>query len=72
MDGLTFPGIIDDPGWTGGSCISASPEVGPELRRRRSLLIRRSSMASSLRADEMEMRWFLLCNASNELVAGVN
>jgi hypothetical protein len=29
MTGFTLPGMIDEPGWTAGSWISASPVAGP-------------------------------------------
>ena len=37
IDGFTLPGMIDEPGCTGGSVISASPARGPMLSSRRSL-----------------------------------
>ena len=33
IDGFTLPGMIDDPGWTAGSVISASPARGPMLKQ---------------------------------------
>ncbi len=37
--GLTFPGMIDEPGCRSGMCSSPSPVLGPEPIHRRSLLI---------------------------------
>ncbi len=39
ITGLTLPGMIDEPGCTGGSVISAIPVRGPLDSRRRSLAI---------------------------------
>jgi len=39
IDGFTFPGMMLEPGWAGGSTISASPVRGPEASSRRSLAI---------------------------------
>ena len=39
ITGFTFPGMIDDPGWTAGSEISKSPEVGPLPSQRMSFAI---------------------------------
>ena len=44
-DGFTLPGMIDDPGCTAGSAISARPARGPMLSSRRSLAILPSSTA---------------------------
>ena len=43
IEGLIFPGIMDEPGATAGRLISFSPVLGPEERRRRSLQILLSS-----------------------------
>ena len=45
-DGLTLPGMIDEPGCTGGSWISARPARGPMLSSRRSDAIFPTSTAS--------------------------
>ena len=50
MTGLTLPGIIEDPGCTGGSWSSPSPHLGPEASQRRSLQILVSVTAKPLRA----------------------
>ena len=39
ITGLTFPGMIELPGWTSGSVISPRPARGPEANQRRSLPI---------------------------------
>src|SRR5438067_796994 len=39
ITGLTFPGMIELPGWTSGRMISPRPARGPEANQRRSLPI---------------------------------
>src|SRR4051794_29577278 len=39
MTGLTLPGMMEEPGWTGGSSISPRPARGPEPIQRMSLAI---------------------------------
>jgi hypothetical protein len=46
IDGLTLPGMIDDPGCTGGSTISAIAVRGPDASRRRSDAMREISTAA--------------------------
>ena len=65
MLGLIFPGMMDEPGSTGGRTISPRPVFGPELRRRRSLQIFRRSSARSLRADDISARSVMNCVASS-------
>ncbi len=65
--GLTFPGMIDEPGWTTGNLISASPVLGPDESRRMSLAIRVRSCASVRNAP---LKWTgsaILCIDSNRL-----
>ena len=45
MTGFTFPGMIEEPGWTAGRLISASPVFGPEASSLRSPHIRTRSVA---------------------------
>ena len=45
IEGFTLPGMIDEPGCTAGSWISASPARGPIDRRRRSDAILPTSIA---------------------------
>ena len=52
IEGLTLPGMIEEPGWTGGSWISAIPARGPMLRSRRSLATFPNSTASLRNAPE--------------------
>ena len=52
ITGLTFPGIIDEPGCTDGRTISFIPVVGPDVRRRKSFATLISSNASSFRPLE--------------------
>lgn len=40
MDGFTFPGMIDDPGCTGGSFNSPRPAYGPDPRSLKSMAMR--------------------------------
>ena len=70
ITGLTLPGIIEEPGWTAGSVISASPVSGPELISRRSLAIRISSSASERSAPETCAKAAMLWVASTRLGAG--
>ena len=51
-DGLTFPGIIDDPACTAGIKISARPATGPEAIKRVSFAILLNSIATFLRVEE--------------------
>ena len=39
MTGLTFPGMMDEPGWVSGNTISPSPQRGPDPIHRMSLAI---------------------------------
>ena len=48
ITGFTFPGMMDEPGCTGGSTISFNPVVGPEASNRKSFAMRMSSNANSL------------------------
>ena len=52
IDGFTFPGMMLEPGWTGGRTISASPVRGPDVSRRRSLAIFPRSIAYVRNAPE--------------------
>ncbi len=45
ITGLTFPGMIEDPGCRSGRAISPRPARGPEPIQRRSLLILYSDTA---------------------------
>ena len=56
MTGLTFPGMIDDPGWRGGRLISFRPQRGPDESRRRSLQIFESFTARRFSAEEFMMK----------------
>ena len=62
MTGLTFPGMIDEPGCIGGRLISTRPQRGPEASRRRSLHILESLTATRLSTPE---------NITNAPVSGV-
>ena len=52
ITGLTFPGMIDDPGCSDGSRISVMPVRGPLASQRRSLAILNSDTATVLRVPE--------------------
>ena len=45
--GFTFPGMMDEPGWSAGSSSSPSPARGPDPSRRRSLAIFESETATT-------------------------
>ncbi len=68
--GLTFPGMIDDPGCTAGSLISARPARGPMLSSRRSLAIFPSSTASRRIAPEYASTSPMLCVTRKRFAAG--
>src|SRR5215213_5795400 len=59
-DGLTLPGIIDEPGCTAGIRISAKPAVGPEAIIRISFAILLRSIARLRSADEQFATSYLL------------
>jgi hypothetical protein len=52
ITGLTFAGMIDDPGLDLGQRISAMPVTGPDPSQRRSLAILNSAWRRSCRAPE--------------------
>ncbi len=56
ITGLTFPGMIEEPFWSSGRKISASPARGPEPRKRRSFAIFVSETATTLSAAEASTR----------------
>ena len=72
ITGLTFPGMIDEPGCTGGRVISFIPVVGPEASKRKSFAIRISSSANSLSPLETVCAGLWLCRASKLLLAGLS
>ena len=45
MTGLTFPGMIELPGWVAGSAISPKPQRGPLLNQRKSFAILKRLLA---------------------------
>ena len=61
IDGLIFPGMIDDPGCTAGSLISSIPVRGPITMRRRSLAILLRSIASTRSCAENAAASPMLC-----------
>ncbi len=63
--GLTLPGMIDEPGCTGGRRISSRPVVGPEASRRKSLAMRVRSPASVRSAPLKWTASAMLCIDSN-------
>ena len=54
ITGLTFPGIIEDPGWTSGSLISPMPARGPDPSHRKSLEIFSIPTATDLSSPDAE------------------
>src|SRR2546427_400399 len=64
ITGLTFPGMIDEPGWTAGRFSSRRPGCGPEPSHRRSLAILIMEIATvrmaPLRASRLHERIELL------------
>src|SRR6185436_3955888 len=71
MTGLTLPGMIDEPGCTGGRLISRNPVRGPDDSKRRSLPILASLLATLLRADEYSTNACMSCVASIRSSASV-
>lgn len=72
IDGLIFPGIIDDPGWIIGNSISEIPAFGPMLINFRLLLKFRRSVESDLSEAEKFMNTFILFVVSVEFFAFSN
>ena len=54
MEGLIFPGMIDEPGAMAGRLISDSPVRGPDDSNLRSLEIRVSSSDKFLKLEDKE------------------
>ena len=52
MEGLTFPGMIDEPGAMAGRLISDSPVRGPDDSNLKSLEIRVSSSDKFLKLED--------------------
>ena len=50
--GLTFPGIMDEPGSFAGSIISPIPDLGPEPNQRMSFAILNKELAMTLRTPD--------------------
>src|ERR1051326_8929964 len=69
-EGLTFPGIIEDPAWTAGINISARPAIGPEAINLVSFATFINSMAIFLSADENVATSNLLCREKNGFFEG--
>ena len=64
--------MIDDPGCTGGSRISAIPARGPMLRSRRSLATLPTSTASRRIAPEYASTSPMLCVTRKRFTAGTS
>ncbi len=61
MTGLTFPGMMDEPGCTAGRMISPRPVLGPELKSLMSFAILISSIARDLSPPETSTKSAMLC-----------
>ena len=70
--GLTFPGMIDEPGSFSGSRSSPRPQRGPEPRNRTSLAIFISETATTFRAPEASTTASCAASASNLFGAVTN
>ena len=70
IDGFTLPGMIDEPGCTAGSAISASPARGPMLSSRRSLATLPNSTARRRTAPETASTSPMLCVTRKRLARG--
>src|SRR5512144_1764372 len=64
MTGLTFPGMIDEPGCLGGRLISRRPQRGPDERSLRSLQTFESLIARLFMHDEYRTYACVSCVAS--------
>ena len=64
--------MIDDPGWTAGSVISARPALGPMLSSRRSLATLPNSTASRRIAPEYATTSPMLCVTRKRFFAGTS
>ena len=69
-EGLTFPGIIEDPAWTAGINISARPAIGPEAINLVSFASFIDSIAMFLRVDENVATSNLLWREKNVFFEG--
>ena len=63
--GLTFPGIIDDPGSFSGNCISPKPDLGPEPSNLISLAILNNEAARVFKLPETSTSVSCVARASN-------
>ena len=72
ITGLTLPGMIDDPGCSAGSEISANPDCGPEFIQRKSLAIFIRLTARTFRAPENSTAVSWQASASNKFRLEVN
>src|SRR5690242_6216827 len=72
ITGLTLPGMIEEPGCSAGSSISASPASGPEFIQRRSLLIFISAQASAFNWPDNSTAASCADMPSNKLSSGAN
>ena len=70
ITGLTLPGMIDEPFWSSGRRISASPARGPEPISARSFAILISEIATTFRAPESSTSASRLPCASNGSAGG--
>jgi hypothetical protein len=70
IEGFTLPGMIEEPGCTAGSAISARPARGPLLSSRRSLATFDSSTARRRIAPEYATTSPMLCVTRKRFAAG--
>src|SRR5271157_5252855 len=71
ITGLTFPGMMLEPGCMAGRLISLRPARGPEARSLRSLQIFESLIARLFRTEEYSTNGCVSCVASNRSGARV-
>lgn len=69
IEGFTFPGMMDEPGWTAGRVISLSPACGPEFIILRSLEMFSRLIAKERSAAETLRKAFMLLAISVEFFA---
>ena len=70
MDGLTLPGMIEEPGWTAGRMSSPKPVRGPETMRRMSFAMLESSIAAVRMPLEIRTNAAVDCIAAKRSAAG--
>src|SRR3989338_3979410 len=72
IDGLTFPGIIEEPGWIGGKTISLKPVAGPEFNSLKSLANFIKLTARTFNTELVYVIASMFCVASKRFLLDLN